>query len=382
MTKPIAVELFCGVGGMSLGFEQAGFNIVAAFDLDPINVEYHKKNFPRTQTFKEDVATLSAESIREKASLGDRTIDVLFGGPPCQGFSEIGQRRNGDVRNQLIVEFARLVAELRPRYFVVENVRGLLYGYSKATLQAFLTKVRSAGYEVVEPIRVLDATEHGVPQKRKRAFILGHRKRLPAPKYPNPLRKKGDAVTTPAVMDAIGDLPSVGDHECLLTSDVFEGKLGKPSEYARILRGELKARGDHSYRRQFTNGVLGGCLRTVHGTETVKRFAATPPGTYEVKSRCYRLKADGAAYTLRAGTLPAQGSFTAARPIHPVEARCITTREAARLHSFPDWFQFHPTKWHGFRQVGNAVPPTLARAVARTVLTAVEKADRIPQGRR
>jgi DNA (cytosine-5)-methyltransferase 1 len=373
VTRPVGVELFCGVGGMTLGFEQAGFDVVAAFDSDPLSVEYHKKNFGETSSLEHDVAKLSAEYIKESANLNDRTVDVLFGGPPCQGFSEIGQRRDGDSRNLLILEFARLVGELKPSYFVVETVRGLLYSYSKPMLDSVLERVDSVGYTVAAPIQVLDASKFGVPQKRRRAFLLGFKKGLPAPGYPTPLACEGNLLAHPTVADAIGDLPKLDEYNDLLTSDVFDGELGAPSEYAKILRGEAIDPADLAQSRERAQAGLSGCLRTIHREETVKRFQETTPGTYEAKSRCYRLKENGTAYTLRAGTPPAYGSFTAARPIHPTQPRCITTREAARLHSFPDWFEFHPTKWHGFRQIGNAVPPLLARAVALVIKQAIEE---------
>jgi DNA (cytosine-5)-methyltransferase 1 len=116
---------------------------------------------------------------------------------------------------------------------------------------------------------------------------------------------------------------------------------------------------------------LTGCMRTVHTAKTIKRFGKTKQGAYEERGRFHRLAKGGLANTLRAGTGPAQGSFMAPRPIHPFQDRCITVREAARLHSFPDWFTFHPTKWHGFRQIGNSVPPRLARGVAESVRRAL-----------
>jgi DNA (cytosine-5)-methyltransferase 1 len=271
----------------------------------------------------------------------------------------------------LILEFARLVRELKPRYFVVENVRGLLYAYSRPILASFVRRIRLAGYDVVSPIKTLDASHFGVPQKRQRAFLLGYRKKLPAPEYPQPPMINEKTIKPPTVNDAIGDLPNLSEHDELLTSNVFTGKLGKASSYASVLRGDPAGASDLAYPRVRTVGGLGGCLRTVHTSETVERFRATEPGSYELKSRCYRLSLNGTAFTLRAGTLPAQGSFTAARPIHPTQPRCITTREAARLHSFPDWFEFHPTKWHGFRQVGNAVPPLFAKAVALKITEAL-----------
>jgi len=131
--------------------------------------------------------------------------------------------------------------------------------------------------------------------------------------------------------------------------------------------------GDFSHARDHSNGRLTGCGRIDHTAEVVRRFEATKPGTREGISKFYRLRKDGIAPTLRAGTDGSRGSYSAARPIHPIKPRCITVREGARLHSFPDWFEFHSTKWHGFRQVGNSVPPLLARAVARSVYYALNK---------
>lgn len=373
MSNPTAIDLFCGVGGMSLGFEQAGFDIVGAYDLESVNVEYHRRNFPHTSSFEADVSKLSGSSIREETKLGLTELDVLFGGPPCQGFSAIGQRRQDDIRSRLLHEFARLVDELQPRYFVVENVRGLTYEYSKPTLDEFLLRVKRAGYSVVEPVAVLDASRFGVPQRRQRVFVLGYRHDQTMPDYPEPTHGCPGGIPSRTVWDAIGDLPDVSSCPAFFQTDIYEGPLGAGCDYALMLRGELADLEDLSLPRQANSKHLTGFLLTEHAPQVVQRFAATEPGTTEKTSRYYRLKFDGLANTLRAGTGPKHGSFTAARPIHPSQPRCITTREAARLHSFPDWFEFHPTKWHGFRQVGNAVPPLLARAVAKSVLKAAVK---------
>lgn len=361
-TRPVGVDLFCGVGGMSLGFEQAGFNVVAAVDSDKINVETHKKNFPTCKTIRGDLSDMTGAEIREQAKIGDTHIDLLFGGPPCQGFSLIGKRDAADPRNKHLQDFARLVGELAPNYFVVENVAGLLLGDAEKQLRKFIRAVKRSGYCVVEPVKTLDASKFGVPQRRERVFILGYRKGLSAPVYPEPTHGRDGLKKTPTVQDAIGDLPDVEKDDALFTQDTYEGPLGKPGPYARMLRGNRKK-----------HQVLTGCLRTRHGDETIERFEATKPGTSEAISRYYRLSLEGISVTIRAGTGPDKGSFMAPRPIHPSQNRCITVREAARLHSFPDWFRFHGTKWHGFRQIGNSVPPLLARAIALSVLRVLER---------
>ena len=143
--RPLGIELFCGAGGMSLGLEQAGFDVVAAFDNEPINVEIHSKNHPHCRTMLEDVTRLTGKKIRSLSGLGNKRIDVLFGGPPCQGFSEIGRGRVNDPRNWLLLDFARLVDDLRPSFFIIENVKGLLFSRTSTTLRRCLIESRRPG---------------------------------------------------------------------------------------------------------------------------------------------------------------------------------------------------------------------------------------------
>ena len=368
-TKPLAIDLFCGAGGMSLGFEQAGFDVLGALDIARSNVSTYNKNFPGSRAHVCDLARATAESLRKLCRLEDRSIDVLFGGPPCQGFSVGGKRDLKDARNVLIHAFARVVRELQPKYFVMENVAGLLHAHSALSLRSFLHSIRLAGYSVVTPIRTLNAADFGVPQRRHRTFILGCRTGYPRVRYPEAhgIVCEGGQEYIPNVKDAITDLPCLEEYDYLFDSNVFKGALGKPSHYARILRSEIVEEGDYSERRALPEGTTG-CLRTRHSEEIVVRFRRTKPGTVEPVSRFHRLDPDGIAPTIRAGTGTDHGSHTAPRAIHPVSPRCITTREAARLHSFPDWFEFSETRWHSFLQVGNSVPPKLTRAVARQVI--------------
>ena len=367
------MDLFCGVGGMSLGFEQAGFDVIAAVDFELRHVETHSKNFPTCKNLCANLSTISGTLLRTETGIGNRQIDVVFAGPPCQGFSLIGKRLKDDPRNLLLFDLARLIGELSPSYFVVENVEGIILGNAKNKLEDFVGQMKVCGYFVVEPIQVLDAAEFGVPQRRRRVFVLGYKSGFAPPVYPKPVftTNGNGAGHGPTVWDAIGDLPRIEKYKHLFTSDVFSGELGAATDYARILRGDAADPGDKAHKRETNGGGLSGCLRTAHTNETIKRFMDTDPGSYEPVSRFHRLEKDELAHTLRAGTGPAQGSFMAPRPIHPVEPRCITVREAARLHSFPDWFSFHSTKWHGFRQIGNSVPPLLARAVAASLRRAL-----------
>lgn len=374
--RPIGVDLFAGAGGMSLGFEQAGFDVAAAVEYDPIHCATHEFNFPQGTTICRSVAEIDGSYIRERSRIGRQSVDVVFGGAPCQGFSMIGKRAIDDPRNALVRHFVRLTVELKARYFVFENVRGLTVGQHKRFLEEIIAMFRKNGYRVLEDYRVLNAANHGVPQDRQRLFLIGARKGLPLPGYPLPThavpRKPGNCAAhlfvrqAPTVWDALRDLPEADDYEELLERDWVRARFRKPSDYSAPLRGENDSE-DYSFRREFDRDLLTSSLRTIHTDLSKERFLATEPGETEPVSRFHKLDPRGVCNTIRAGTASDRGAFTSPRPIHPYSPRCITVREAARLHSYPDWFRFHVTKWHGFRQIGNSVPPLLARAVATKV---------------
>ncbi|MBD1936955.1 DNA cytosine methyltransferase [Microcoleus sp. FACHB-68] len=378
-TRPIGVDLFAGAGGMSLGFEQAGFDVLAAVELDPIHCATHEFNFPFWSVLCQSVADTTADAIRNLSAIGNREIDVVFGGPPCQGFSLIGKRALDDPRNSLVFHFLRLVLDLKPKYFVMENVRGLTLGKHQKLLEEIIEEFQLKDYEVEENYKVLNAAHYGVPQNRERLFLLGCQKGLTLPQYPEAITcpatlsgknssKLSMLTSCPTVWDAIGDLPEVEDYPELLSKDWVIAEYGKPSQYSGQLRNFYPVDDDYSYRRQFNSQLLTSSLGTQHTLESIKRFAGTVAGKIEPISRFHKLNPQGICNTLRAGTASNRGAFTSPRPIHPFTPRCITVREAARLHSYPDWFRFHVTKWHGCRQVGNSVPPLLAKAVASEII--------------
>lgn len=377
--RPLVVDLFAGAGGLSLGFEQAGYDVVASVELDPIHSAVHEFNFSYGTTFCRSASDVSGAEIRENSDLGDRELHAVVGGAPCQGFSLIGKRALDDPRNQLINEFARLVIELQPRYFVLENVAGLTVGDHRKMLDEVIELFGKSGYQVLTPYKVLQAAEFGTPQSRRRLFLIGARDGVPLPAYPEPIttaRKikghivAGELPLSPSVWDALSDLPEADDFEELLTLDSVLAKFGEPSEYAAALRGLRRDPSDFSRPRPYDEKLLTSSLRTVHTQKSVDRFASTLPGQTEKVSRFLRLHPDGVCNTLRAGTASDRGAHTSPRPIHPTSPRVLTVREAARLHGYPDWFRFHVTKWHGFRQIGNSVPPRLGRAVASSLLSA------------
>lgn len=379
--RPIAVDLFAGAGGMTLGFEQAGFDVLASVEIDPVHCAIHNFNFPFWNIICKSVSDTTGNDIRKLSSIGEQEIDVVFGGPPCQGFSIIGKRSLDDLRNALVFHYIRLVLELQPKFFVLENVKGMTIGKHQNLITEIIKKFEKNGYKVCHEYKVLNAAEYGVPQNRQRLFLLGCRYDLQLPSYPLPLTNpatfnlakfENKLPLSPTVWEAIRDLPTVENYPELYEKDWIIADFNKPSDYVKKLCGFLINENDYSYVRQYDCQILTSSLRTKHTLESIQRFTNTLGGKTEPISRFYKLHPEGICNTLRAGTASNKGAFTSPRPIHPFIPRCITVREAARLHSYPDWFRFHATKWHGFRQIGNSVPPLLAKAVASEIMKALD----------
>jgi len=377
--RPIGIDLFAGAGGLSLGFEQAGFDVAGAIEIDPIHCAVHKFNFPKTPVICKSVEGLTAREVRRRLGIGSRTIDCVFGGPPCQGFSMIGRRALEDPRNRLVQSFVDLVADLDAETFVFENVKGLTVGQHKNFLIELVEAFERVGYDVRLPWQVLDAATFAVPQHRERLILLGAKKGGKTPEYParttNPADRPmqlNDLPVGPTCQDAIGDLPDPESFQQFLEMDCFSAPpQNHPSDYAKSLMCLGEEAWNFGYRRSWNPAVITSSALTVHTHISRRRFVETQPGVVEPISRFFRLSGTGLSNTLRAGTDGARGAFTSPRPIHYAHPRCITVREMARLHGFPDWFRFHATKWHGARQVGNSVPPPMARAIARSMMASL-----------
>jgi DNA (cytosine-5)-methyltransferase 1 len=379
--RPIGIDLFAGAGGMSLGFEQAGFDIVAAVEIDPVHCAVHKFNFPHCAVMPRSVVGLTGSEIRLAAGIGQRPVDVVFGGAPCQGFSMIGQRAIDDPRNALVGDFLRIVGELDAKCFVFENVKGLTLGQHKKFLEEIVLTANDMGYEVRLPWKVLNAAHFDTPQNRERLILFGSKRQSKLPEYPTAItRAAGKANKSnstlpicPNTFEAIGDLPDADTFDELANSDAVKvRKWGSPSTYASEMRCLTNDAWHYGYVRDWNPAMLTSSARTVHSDISKRRFSETAEGETEPVSRFYKLAASGVSNTLRAGTDGSRGAFTSPRPIHYNLNRCITVREMARLHGYPDWFRFNQTKWHGARQIGNSVPPPLARAVAAQVINALD----------
>lgn len=344
------VELFCGTGGFSRGAHAAGFEVAAAYDIDATLTSSYPINFPGTKLVLKDIGRLTGDEIH--ADVGGEVFGV-FGGPPCQGFSDIGKRDATDPRRQLLGHFFRIVAEIRPTFFVMENVRGLIHKGAVEVLEEALEYVID-DYDIFGPT-IFNAADFGAATIRNRVFVVGVRKSaaaaLTAADFEAELAPP--ATVRAAIADlerAVPILPQDGLDEFQRWRIAGAGRL---SDYAAKLI---------SPDRTFTSPTP-----TEHTAAVVARFANVLPGRMDKVGRHPRLAAKKQCPTLRAGTGRDHGSFQSVRPIHYVRDRVITVREAARLQGFPDAHIFHPTTWHSFRMIGNSVSPIMAEAVFSAV---------------
>lgn len=355
MSKPTVIDLFCGVGGFSLGFEQSGFDVTLAVDDHEITLDTYQDNFPNTITKQLDLSTTNASEILDECGLDIGDADVVIGGPPCQGFSVMGNKNPDDDRNKLLTKFADHIVELQPDYFVMENVTGLLSDIGREHFEEFKSIILNGGYSIVEPVQILDAADYGVPQNRERVIVLGYDDRLSQPEYPE------HSDLDISVEEALSGIPNE-----LNSVDIQQGSYQDTIDDTNNYLEQL-----NQWDPQTPTEVseLTGMDPVNHSEKVRERFEAVDPGKKDEISQYHRLDPESKANTLRAGSSRDRGTHTPARPIHPTAPRCITVRESARLQSFPDWFQFHPTKYHGLRQIGNSVPPMLSKNIADELIT-------------
>ncbi|MDA9615031.1 DNA cytosine methyltransferase [Pseudomonadota bacterium] len=352
------IDLFAGCGGLSEGFARAGFKPLSAVEIDHQIANTLKKNHPQTKVFSEDICNVESKKLLD----GHEDVDIIVGGPPCQGFSMAGKRiRNSgifldDPRNQLFKEFYRIVSDLKPKIFLMENVPGILNIHNGEIREMILDLYRKLGYDT--SFDVLLASEYGVPQMRKRAYFIGNRLGLdstllfPTKTHGNALK---DVVT---IEDAIFDLPFIHSNQ-----GEFKSKYDKKpnSTYQKLLRGNCTSLHNH--------------ISSNHDKDILSIMKMIPEGkgmkdlpekykTKSIHSGAYgRMLRSKPAYTITTRfDSPPVGRVT-----HPIANRTITAREAARLQSFADNFIFHGSKSSIGIQIGNAVPPLLAQAIAQNL---------------
>lgn len=369
--SPILVDLFCGAGGLSLGLGLSGFRPVLGLDFDKNAIGSYASNNPNTAALCDDISSLTAKKVFEIA--GTKDIDLIAGGPSCQGFSTHGKRIEDDPRNFLFREFARVVREVQPRFFLMENVKGLLAyrgGYFKHAIESSFAR---AGYAVTSA--VLCAADFGVPQLRHRVFFIGTRMDSPI-SMPTPTHgDQGLFSVQPyvTVEDAIGDLPLMNGN---VRKELWAYASRPGTEFQRYAREGTtqqkvtlhQANGLSEQARRIASFVgQGEGLRSVpvrYLPERFQRMRTIRNG--QLRRDCttlyHRLDPDRPAYTITTYFRNvASGPF-----LHPYEDRSLSNREAARLMSFPDRYQFIGTGIP--RQIGNAVPPLLAKAVGEHIL--------------
>lgn len=384
--RGVAVDLFSGMGGLSLGLEGAGFDIAAGFDAEASAALAHHENFPYGRSYHTDLGEAHGGRLRDASGLANSEIDVIgcgasptapgeialiAGGPPCQGFSSMGHRNPEDPRSSLLGHFARLVVEMQPRYAVAENVPNLLKDPSfKPHLETFYDILERGGYRIVPP-KVVRALDYGVPQARERVVFLIYKQGEVAPAYPEATYGLDEGMRPyNTVHDALADLPDPELYPELWVTDTVStaaADWGTPSHYAMTMRGLANDPDDLSYPRSFDGSLLTRSNLTRHTPDRVRKYLEAGPGEMVMPDKLKKLNWASHALTLRAGS----GRHTAARPIHPGAGRVITVREAARLSSFPDWMMPHPRKIWGFREVGNAVPYLLGRAIGHEIRKAL-----------
>lgn len=366
------IDLFCGVGGLTLGAMRAGFEVLTAVDNDPRTKKAFVMNFPGCKHIEADITKLRGSDLCTQADLSENIVHGVVGGPPCQGFSRIGHRNPKDARNSLFDHFFRLVAELRPWFYVAENVLGILDARFDHVRQNALSKLH--GYHNLKPL-ILKASDFAVATSRERVFFIGylseHINSIVETDFASP-----PDIAKVNVETALRGLRRKISPDWQSEEQGWRALTCRPEGvfWHKIFNEIPENVGDPTaIQRLRKENRVSGCIGTRHTESVTQRFSILPEGAVDKISRTVRLKRKGFCPTLRSGTGPEKGSHQALRPIHPTEPRVITPREAARLQGFPDWFQFDATKWHSFRQIGNSVSPILADAILKVIAGRLSK---------
>lgn len=370
MEKINVLDLFCGCGGLSEGFEDAGFEIVAGVDNDKIMIKSYQANHPRAKAICDDLTNLSAENILSGTKYEKCDIGLVIGGPPCQGFSTVGNRNEDDPRNKLFYQFLKIVREIKPSAFVMENVPGLLTMKHGGVAKIIRKEFENLGFSV--KCDVLKAEEYGVPQKRRRVFFVGINKDIKSSFFwPKPsFGKKGNQESFTAetrsfrtVWESISDLPAIEAGE---GADEMEYTKKPSNDFQIFLRNGMSKILYHKAPKH--SKMIVERLQHIKQGQNHSNL----PEHLKLKSgyaNIYgRLVANEPADTITAncGCISAPGRF-----IHPFNDRAITIREAARLQTFRDSKFFFGSQTKKYKQVGNAVPPLLSNALAKEIKNAL-----------
>ncbi|AUU85018.1 DNA cytosine methyltransferase [Leclercia sp. LSNIH1] len=355
------IDLFSGVGGLSLGAARAGFEVSAAIEIDEHAIATHHVNFPNSRHFMEDVSLINGRELLNSINID--SLECLIGGPPCQGFSSIGKGDIEDVRNELYFHFFRIISEIQPLCFLAENVPGIMNNkYDPIRSKAF--SLIENDYYILPPLKV-KASDYGAPTTRTRIFFIGYKKSLGPELLSVEHFLPRQNVNPITVREALAGIDFNVDSNWQTESEGWR-KINTDFNgtfYTKLWGDIPLGVGDEESLRLLKDNIVSGFMGTKHSIEIEKRYGNLKFGEMDRISKSKRLDPNGFCPTLRAGTGKEKGSFQAVRPIHPYQSRVISPREAARLQGFPDWFRFHNTKWHSFRQIGNSVCPLVAEAM-------------------
>ncbi len=383
---PRTIDLFCGAGGLSEGFRQAGFQVGLGLDFDEDACRTHRLNHPGTTVLCADAREVSSQDLL--AGSGFSEVDVIIGGPSCQGFSTQGRRNrwasDEDPRNLLYREFARVVSELRPEWFVLENVPGLLWFDSGSFSRRIFTEFERHGYTLTH--KVVLAADLGVPQLRRRLLVVGTRTGRPFvyPQQTHMGSVRRDTVDLwearrltefphldrhRSLWDAIGDLPALGVDG---GTEVAAYGRRKPGPYQSLMRDGGSVLFDHQspplpgvHRDLVKHVAEGQTWREIPVEHLPARFARIrrTDGT----NLFARPERGRASYTITTQF----NNVTTGAYTHPLQHRALSAREGARIQSFPDWYRFTGSLAAKYRQIGNAVPPMMAHRVGAALLEAM-----------
>jgi len=356
------IDLFCGCGGFSKGFEQAGFNIVYGIDNWKDATVTYKHNFPSATISNDDITKVRGKNILEATGLSSNDVDVVIGGPPCQGFSLSGKRMIDDPRNILYKSFVKIVSDLKPLVFVMENVPGLVRLFNGKVKDCVINDFTELGYDV--QMQILSSDRFGVPQQRQRVFFVGINKdKIKNTSYfvfPQPTYGEGTNKELVTCKDAISDLDFIPDDRVLGESINYE--IAPQSEYQKVMRKN-------------SNKVLNHTA-TIHTQKTKSIIAMVPDGgNYkDLPQELWNTRKVHIAWTRMNSRKPCFTIDTGHNHhFHYKENRVPTVRESARIQSFPDDFEFIGIKTSQLRQVGNAVPPLLSQAIAEQIKEVLRK---------
>ncbi len=372
------IDLFCGAGGSSSGFRLAGFNLVGALDVNEAAAKTHELNFPSCKTVVGDITKLSPAEFEE--IIGNQRVDIVIGSPPCQTFSSLSQGKirslgkdiKHDIRNYFYKNYLDYVSYFKPKVFLMENVPGFMTKYKGEIFEDLLAYIKENLPEYEVKYSILEAKEYSVPQARKRLFVCGYRKEYNFD-FPKENREFCNGKKYVTVSEALSDLPYIQD-DWRLDKTPYSSEVVNP--YQAIMR--------KGQSHVVTNNIC-----RVSNPQAKELFVRLHPGerytdlpkekqdeislfdTFDssvIMGRCRKLPLDDVAWTVIAHI-----GMDGYEYIHPSEIRTLSVREAARLQSFPDDFVFVGNMREQYVQIGNAVPPLMSYAIAKTIAESIKE---------